>query len=69
MGTTKSGNRVKLTRIPKAIRCRYSIGATVEAESDNSVTGGHFTFTNKAGQEVGVDAVELSGTDIRIQRL
>lgn len=58
-----------LENIPQEIQKRYNIGETCEVEADNSVGGGHFTLVNKEGRTIGVDAVELSGTDIIIRRL
>lgn len=57
-----------LENIPPDIQERYNIGESVEVEADSSVGGGHFTLCNKQGRHVGIDAVELCGTDITIRR-
>ncbi len=59
----------ELTRIPKKIQRRYNIGKTVKIVNDGSVGGGNFTFLNKAGETVSIDAVELSGTNIMVQKI
>jgi hypothetical protein len=61
--------RFLLTNIPLEIQKRYGIGKEVEVNADGSVLGGHFTLVNRAGERVGIDAVELFGTDIFIQRI
>ncbi len=68
-GVGKMSQRAKLTKIPKKIQETYNIGPTVIAEVNTEVMGGEFTFNNKKGEEVKVDAVELSGTGIMVQDL
>ena len=58
-----------LANIPQEIQRRYNIGEQVEVDADSSVSGGHFTLINKEGKGIAIDAVELSGTDITIQRI
>jgi hypothetical protein len=56
-----------LRNIPPEVQRRYGINAEAKAEADGSVMGGHLTIETKAGGTVGVDAVELTGTDITIE--
>lgn len=61
--------RYLLSEIPPEIQQRYNINAEAKAEGEGSVMGGHFTIETKDGGSVSMDAVELSGTDIKVKRL
>lgn len=58
-----------LKNIPPEIQKRYNIAAEAKAEASDEVMGGHFEIETKDGRTVGVDAVELSGTNILVQDL
>ncbi|MFA6077935.1 MAG: hypothetical protein WC724_02855 [Candidatus Paceibacterota bacterium] len=63
------GNRALLRNIPQEIQKRYNIGPEVEVVVSGESMGGNFSFQNLSGQHVGIDAVELCGTEITIQFL
>jgi hypothetical protein len=58
---------MRLYNVPAEIQQRYNIGSEVDVEADSSVGGGHFSFLNKDGRTVEVDAVEICGQGIEYQ--
>ena len=58
-----------LRNIPPEIQKRYNINAEAKAEASYDVSGGHFEIETRNGGTVGVDAVELCGTEILVQEL
>ncbi|MDD3531570.1 MAG: hypothetical protein PHV99_03220 [Candidatus Pacebacteria bacterium] len=60
---------MRLLKIPPEIQQIYNIGSELDVETDNSVSGGHFTFINKDGREMEMDAVEIYGQGIEYEML
>ena len=60
---------VRLEKIPLHIQNRYNIGESVEADVSGESMGGNFSFKNKDGRVIRIDAVELSGTNIIVRNL
>ena len=56
--------KMRLFKIPPEMQKIYNIGEEVDVEADSSVNGGHFTFLNKDGMKVEMDAVEIFGQGI-----
>lgn len=60
---------MRLFNIPPEIQQIYNIGSEVDVEADSSVNGGHFTFLNKKGVVVEMDAVEIYGQGVEFKYL
>jgi len=66
---TNSPESVRLTNIPQNIQKRFNIGAEAIAEVSHDVVGGGFLLNNNEGQPIDIDAVELSGTKILVEKI
>jgi len=55
---------MRLFKIPSDLQKIYNIGSEVDVVADSSVNGGHFSFLNKNGENVEMDAVEIFGQGV-----
>ncbi len=61
--------KVRLSNISSDVQEKYNIGPIVEADFSGEAVGGSFEIINREGETIVIDAVELFGTNIMVQRL
>ena len=61
--------KMRLFNIPPEIQKRYNVGESVDVVADSSVNGGHFTFVNKGGRIIEIDAVEIYDQGIQYEEI
>jgi hypothetical protein len=64
------GNQqVRLEKIPPEIQKRYNVGEKVDAFTIDDGLEGTFSFENKVGAIVRIEAAELVGTSVEVRIL